>query len=97
MMTEDRTRFEVLLEDVQTKLKVIAEGQGAVDQRLEKIEGRLGGLETRFDKLEIRFDVLEHRFNRIEHRFDEFASDTELLVITFSRLARSNRERTCRD
>jgi len=26
MMIEDRTRFEVLLEDIQTRVKVIAEG-----------------------------------------------------------------------
>jgi predicted nuclease with TOPRIM domain len=70
MMTEERTRFEALLEEIQTHVKVIAEGHGALVQRMDRLEARFGGLETRFDKLEIRFDVLEHRFN-------EFTGDTQ--------------------
>ncbi len=35
MMTEERTRFEVLLESIETKVKVIAEGHGALVERVD--------------------------------------------------------------
>ncbi len=57
MMTEDVTRFEVLLENIQTSVKVIAEGHGALAERLDRMDGRFDKLETRFDRLETRFDL----------------------------------------
>jgi len=67
MMTEERTRFEVLLESIETKVNVIAEGHGALVERLDRIERKF---ETLFDVLESRFDVLEPRFNGLESRFN---------------------------
>jgi len=70
MMTEDVTRFEVLLENIQTSVKVIAEGHGALTERLDRMDGRFDKLETRFDRLETRFDVFagdtQRRLKRIE-------------------------------
>ena len=40
MMTEDVTRFEVLLENIQTSVKVIAERYGAWTERLDRMDGR---------------------------------------------------------
>jgi chaperonin cofactor prefoldin len=91
MMTEERTRFEVLLESIETKVTVIAEGHGALVsrcdaladgqrtlvERLDRMERRF---ETRFDVLESRFDVLESRFNGLETKVDGlevFASDAQ--------------------
>jgi hypothetical protein len=67
MMIEERTRFEVLLESIETKVNVIAEGHGALVERLDRIERKF---ETRFDVLESRFDVLESRFNGLGTKVD---------------------------
>jgi hypothetical protein len=37
MMTEERTRFEVLLESIETKVNVIAEGHGALVERCDAL------------------------------------------------------------
>lgn len=50
MMIEERTRFEVLLENIQTSANVIAEGHGVLVERLDRLEGRLDRLEGRFDR-----------------------------------------------
>jgi len=84
MMTEERTRFEVLLESIETKVNVIAEGHGALVERSDALaEGqrmlveRLDRMERRF---ETRFDMLESRFNGLETKVDRlevFASDAQ--------------------
>ena len=85
MMTEERTRFEVLLESIETKVTVIAEGHGALVERLDRMERKF---ETRFDVLESRFDVLESRFNgldtkvgRLETKVDGLATKVDGLEV----------------
>ena len=77
MMTEERTRFEVLLESIETKVNVIAEGHGALVERSDAlaegqrtlVEGqrtlveRLDRMERRF---EARFDMLETKVDGLE-------------------------------
>jgi DNA repair exonuclease SbcCD ATPase subunit len=74
MMTEERMRFEVLLESIETKVNVIVEGHGALVERFDALaEGQrtlvehLDRMERRF---ETRFDVLESKFNRLETKVD---------------------------
>jgi hypothetical protein len=91
MMTEERTRFEVLLESIETKVKVVAEGHGALAEGQRMLiergdalaEGqralveRLDRMERRF---ETRFDVLESRFTRFETKvngLEAFATDAQ--------------------
>lgn len=79
-MIEERERFEVLMEDVQTSVKVIAEGHIALVEHLERMNSRFDRLETRFDGLETRFDRLETRFDGLEMRvsgLEVFASDAQ--------------------
>jgi flavorubredoxin len=70
MMTEERTRFEVLLESIETKVNVIAEGHGALVERLDRMERRFetrfDGLETKVDKLEVFASDAQGRLKRIE-------------------------------
>ena len=70
MMTEERTRFEVLLESVETKVKVIAEGHGALVERLDRMERnfetRFTGLEAKVDRLEVFASDAQGRLKRIE-------------------------------
>jgi chromosome segregation ATPase len=85
MMTEERTRFEVLLESIETKVNVIAEGHGALVERLDRMERRFetrfDGLESRFDGLESRFDGLESRFNGLESRFNGLGTKVDRLEV----------------
>jgi len=83
-MTEERMRFEVLLESIETKVNVIAEGHGALVERCDTLaegqrtlaEGqrtlveRLDRMERRF---ETRFDALETKVDGLE----VFASDAQ--------------------
>jgi DNA repair exonuclease SbcCD ATPase subunit len=84
MMTEERTRFEVLLESIETKVNVIAEGHGALIERCDALAEGQCTLVERLDRMErrseTRFDVLESRFNRLETKIDGlevFASDAQ--------------------
>jgi hypothetical protein len=70
MMSEERTRFEALLENIDTNVKLIAEAQLGLSQRFDRMETRF---ETRFDQLETRVGGLEvfaadaqRRLKRIE-------------------------------
>jgi predicted nuclease with TOPRIM domain len=83
-MIEERVRFEVLLANVETSLKVLAEAHVAQVDHLHRIDGRLERLETKVDRLDVRVGVLETKFDRLETkvdkletRFEVFASDTQ--------------------
>lgn len=85
MMTEERTRFEVLLESIETKVNVIAEGHGALVEHGDALaEGqrtlveRLDRMERRF---ETRFDMLESRFNRLETKVDGLETKVDGLEV----------------
>jgi DNA repair exonuclease SbcCD ATPase subunit len=85
MMTEERTRFEVLLESIETKVNVIAEGHAALVERSDALaEGqrtlveRLDQMERRF---ETRFDMLESRFNRLETQVDGLETKVDGLEV----------------
>ena len=73
-MTEERTRFEVLLESIETQVKVIAEGHGALVERSDALAEGQRALVERLDRMErrfeTRFDVLESRFTRLETKVD---------------------------
>ena len=72
-MSEETTRVAVLLEDIQTQVRGIAEAHVSLSQRIDRMEGRF---EARFDSLETRFDVLTLRVGGLEKRLDGFARDT---------------------
>jgi chaperonin cofactor prefoldin len=78
MMTEERTRFEVLLESIETQVKVIAEGHGVLVERSDALAERLDRMERRF---EIRFDVLESRFTGLETKVDGLETKVDGLEV----------------
>jgi len=51
-----------LLEDMNDNIKIIAENQIGINEKLENHDHRFDNLEGRFDNLEGRFDNLEGRF-----------------------------------
>ncbi len=70
MITEERARVEVLLERIETDVRIIAEGHSALVARLDRTDARLERLEGRFDQLEIRVAVLDTKVDGLEARFD---------------------------
>jgi predicted nuclease with TOPRIM domain len=82
MMTEERTRFELLLENLHTSVqtcvvKMIAADQRSLTKRLDRMEDRFDTLKTEFYKLESRFYRLENTVNKLESKFNELAGDTQ--------------------
>jgi len=79
-MIEERERFEVLMEDVRTSVKVIAEGHSALVERLDRMNSKFDGLETRFDGLEMRLEVFasdaQQRLKRIEGHLEVNGSNS---------------------
>jgi archaellum component FlaC len=63
---EERARFEVLLEQINTKVNAIAEGQEGTNERLDHLVGRMERVENRLDLVEMRLGGVERRLGRIE-------------------------------
>ena len=68
--SERETR--VLLEDVRSELKVVAEGHTSVVKHLDKVEDSLEEIKGKLEQHDLRFDKLENQFGVIlmdhEHR-----------------------------
>ena len=83
MTAAETARFEVLLEDIQRGVRVIAESQVGLTTRMDHLTARFDAMEIRFDVLETRFGALECRFagmetrvTAVESRLEDFATDT---------------------
>jgi len=83
MTAAESTRFEVMLEDIQRGVRVIAESQVGLTTRMDHLTARFDAMEIRFDVLETRFGALERRFagmetrvTAVESRLEDFATDT---------------------
>jgi predicted nuclease with TOPRIM domain len=86
MMTEERTRFEVLLESIETKVKVIAEGHGALVASSNALAEGQRALVERLDRIETKVDVLESRFTRLETKVDRLETKVDRLETKVDRL-----------
>ena len=58
---EERARYEVLLEDLQKDVRLIAEGHVALTERLDRTEARF---EQRFEQVEQQIMVLDVKFTQ---------------------------------
>jgi len=76
MMPEERTRYEVLLENIQTGVNVIAEAQGSLSQRMDRMEASFHRLEVKVDVLEIFAADAQRRLKRID-ALEVFAADAQ--------------------
>lgn len=88
MKTERSIGFDrgtrVLLEDMQSSIKVIAEGHAGIISRLDSIDARLGTVESelhtvkmvvydidsRLTRVESRLASVESRLTKVEHKLD---------------------------
>ena len=88
MMMEERIHFGVLLESIETSVKVLAEGHGALVEanralveRLDRMESRF---DTRFDRLEVKVDGLEAKVDRLEVKVDGLEAKVDGLEVSAS-------------
>jgi hypothetical protein len=72
--SEERARFEVLLERIDSKVNAIAEGQEATSERLERLEMKVDGVaeDVALVKMDVaamkgRLGRVEGRLGRVEH------------------------------
>jgi hypothetical protein len=66
MESEERNRFEVLLEDVLTRVKAVAEGHGALVQRFDRLDVSFEKLDKKVDTVELFAIDAQRRLKRIE-------------------------------
>src|SRR5690242_7177102 len=83
MTAAETARFEVILEEIQRSVRVIAESHVGLTTRMDQFSARFDALEIRFDVVEARLGALEHRFagmetrvTAVESRLEDFATDT---------------------
>ena len=80
MSNGERARFEVILESIETKIGVLADGHLALHEKFDRLEGKvdrlsddvallrtdLGSVKNRVEKID-RVGRIEHRVGKIEH------------------------------
>lgn len=65
---QDEREFTVILENLNDKLDLLAEGQVGLVNRLDRIDLRLDSIEVSLGNLEIRMSAIEQRMNKLEIR-----------------------------
>ncbi len=79
---EIKRHISVVIEDVHSKVKIIAEGVSALNDRMERVEGRLGALDERTERIEGRLGGLEARVER------GFAETQAMIKFSYAELDR---------
>ncbi|HFC36203.1 MAG TPA: hypothetical protein ENJ49_00830 [Candidatus Moranbacteria bacterium] len=70
-------RMEMMLEDMQDQIKVIAEGVVTVNDKVDRLEGKVDKLEGKVDRLEGKVDKLEGKVDKLDADLSSFKSETE--------------------
>ena len=74
--------FGVILEDIDSKLDLVVEGQGALDVKIDKVDEKLEDFKKevnykfdivfeKFDEVDQKFDEVDQRFDKVDQKFDE--------------------------
>ncbi len=86
MTGEDREdikrHFNVVAEGLRSEIRLLAEGVGANNEKLDRFEGRLDRFEGRLDQLDFRIDRLETRI------VEEFGEVKAMIRLSFGELDR---------
>ena len=73
-MAEETSRTNVLLEDIQRNIQVLAECYVAQTAKLESFDHRLTNLEATTERIEMRVGVLETKVDKLETKVDNLES-----------------------
>ena len=67
--------FGVILEDIDSKLDLVVEGQGALDVKIDKVDEKLEDFKKevnyKFDIVFEKFDEVDQKFDKVDQKFDE--------------------------
>jgi uncharacterized coiled-coil protein SlyX len=61
-------KIGVMIEDLDAKFRLLMEGFGSLDRRVESLEVKI---EERFREVDYKFEVVFERFQEMDARFDE--------------------------
>jgi predicted nuclease with TOPRIM domain len=61
----EKEHIEVLLEDMSSKLQLVAEGVTVAVARLDRMESRFDHVDARLERVEFRLDRVELRLERV--------------------------------
>ena len=82
--------FGVILEDIDSKLDLVVEGQGALDVKIDKVDEKLEDFKKevnykfdivfeKFDEVDQKFDEVDQRFDEVDQRFDEVTDELHVI------------------
>jgi len=73
-------RHTILLEQIQSQVQMIAEGQIQVVSRLDSLDFRMGHVEERLDRVDLRLYVMDKKLdqhtNQIQQLSDKVSQNT---------------------
>jgi len=78
-MAEETSRTNVLLEDIQRNIQVLAECYVAQTAKLESFDHRLTNLEATTGRIEMRVGVLETKVDKLETKVDKLETKVDNL------------------
>ena len=67
MSNGERARFEVILESIETKMGVLADGHLALNEKFDRLEGKVDRLSDEVALLRMDLGSVKHRVEKIEH------------------------------
>jgi len=68
--------FGVILEDIDSKLDLVVEGQGALDVKIDKVDEKLEDFKK---EVNYKFDIVFERFDEVDQRFDEVTDELHVI------------------
>ena len=82
--------FGVILEDIDSKLNLVVEGQGALDVKIDKVDEKLEDFKKevnykfdivfeKFDEVDQKFDEVDQRFDEVDQRFNEVTDELHVI------------------
>jgi chromosome segregation ATPase len=78
-MTEEHSHVGALLEDIQNRLRVLAEHMVTHDQRFDRLDTRLAHVEATTERIDMRVGILETKVDKLETKVDKLETKVDKL------------------
>ena len=78
---ETRRHFDVVAEGLRSDIRLLAEGHGALVEKVDHLDAKVDRLETKVDHLETRMDGLETKVDHLETRMDGFEAKLDDFIV----------------
>ena len=83
--SETRRHFDVVAEDLKSRIQLVAEGVVLVDEKLERFRAEV---HERFETVDRRFEAVDRRFEAIDQRFMRLETRVGALEVTVAQTLR---------